>query len=286
MGFIINVPQLKVKVQVFFRGGDGRVAEQLLKASLIHSSPEKVGGEAVAQYVGVKAGSRDTGCRAPFLKSSPDILSHHGIAASREEQNIRGALQKKVPPFFQVKSHPFTHFSKKGNCPLLFSLSEGTEHPCRKINIAESQGAQLACPEAAAVRRLEKSPVPQVEGTVAVTGMKQTIHFSFAQNPGKRLPPSWKGGKPHLLSRTALLLEVAYPGPQCGDDPLPCGRTLFSLGEMPLEQREGPLIRRHGRNITEGAEISPFPEIPAIGNDGVGAQSPFKEKMGEKIFHR
>src|SRR5665213_91801 len=177
-----------VDVAVDLRRRERAVAEQLLDRAEIGAALEQVGGEGVAETMGMR---RDATQRA---RVEP-------VAAHGEEQGVVGARGEGGACFVQVARHPVRRLLAEWDDALLAALAvPDVDELLLEVDVCEVEADGFRAPQAGRVHELDEGAVPQVERPFALERGELLVEVGAARRLGKA---------PHATGRDA---RVGYPG--------------------------------------------------------------------------
>ena len=143
------------------------VTEQLLHGTQVGTTVEQVGGEGVAQRVGV---GRRAGAA---VEDAPDIARGEAVTTPVEEHRVGRGLAGDESDSRPSASQPPDGLDRRlaeRDAALLAALAPHPDGGRVEVEVVEVEPAQLADPQTAAVEQLEHGVVAALERRVVVGG--------------------------------------------------------------------------------------------------------------------
>ena len=161
-----------VDVRVDLRGGDVRVAEELLHDAEVGAADEHVGREGMAEHVRMHLGAADGAGGSLDDLVNGDALERSPCA--REQQLVSaepGAAVELWAAVLEVLLDGIKRGLRDGDDALLVPLADDGEHALLDVHAAEVERADFACAQAARVEEVEQRAVAEVEVERVFSGL-------------------------------------------------------------------------------------------------------------------
>src|SRR6266542_1843587 len=178
MGAVIDPPQSPaVDVAVDLSGRERAVAEQLLDHPQVGTTLQQMGGEGMAQPVGVR---HDPAQRAGIEPA----------AADGDEERVLGADGELGPPLTQVVRQPVGGLLAERDDALLSALAANVQGLLVEVDVAEVERRRLRAAQSGRIDELDEGPVPKSQRTLAVEPGEHRVHLGRSRRVGKAVAPS------------------------------------------------------------------------------------------------
>src|SRR6186713_1530491 len=142
VGSVVGAGQVgEIKMRVDLRGRDVGVAEQLLDSAQILTRFKQMGGEGVAEQVGIYARRQPLAARPSRDAQLDRALLQSGAIAPDEQRLL--ADRRETATFLEPRADRFDRLASDGHDARLRALAEHTHRAIREIDAAQVRADQL-----------------------------------------------------------------------------------------------------------------------------------------------
>ncbi|MNS59333.1 hypothetical protein D3C72_922880 [compost metagenome] len=177
---------LEVEVGIDLGGGEIGVAQQLLHRPQIAGGLQHVGGEAVAQLVGMNVGIEGL-LVAPAVEPLLYRAGRQSLPALGDEQRLP-LVPRQQGPHLEPLLQPLHRHPAHGQHPLPRPLAGDPELALIELHVREVEPHQLGEAQAGGVHQLHDGAIPHRQRILLVGDVEQLVHLVHVEVFGQRPP--------------------------------------------------------------------------------------------------
>jgi hypothetical protein len=151
------------QVGVELGGGEVGVAQHLLQRAQVAAPAEQVGGERVAQRVGLICASSPAAGGVTLDDLVEALAGQWAAAAIQKQPRLGLVFEQHGAPAAAVGAECGQRLAPDRHDPLLRALAAGAQQPLVEVDVGELEADRLGGAQAARVHQLEQGAVAQSE---------------------------------------------------------------------------------------------------------------------------